>query len=386
MKVYHQGGHNLIWNKDSLMEDNAGSGIILSPVNDGPDKILALSSDLRHKSMFDSQFYVPSSKRGKLSDYHFFPSAALQEFSTVDFETECWDVAKNCVKWQVDAGFKTIIIPTRHYENLPANYLDDVKRCYLDPFMDAIQKIGFDGCVLLTTIVKPSQLIDEDQKNYLLNWMTGIENINGFYVIFEYNSPQKQIKDPIQLANSLNFIRSLRENDLEVHIAYNNTEGILYSLADPTSISMGSYENLRRFGAGRFREEEKQIMAQPNPRLYSGVLLQSIEFTYVQAIQRLYSGWRTLFEKSKYTPENFKPKENWNLKQPDLYKHFFLVFSEQVSSLPPLNERFTFLTEKIKIATEGFDNIRASGVVLDSNSDGSHLASWATAMNLFKGM
>ena len=384
MNIYHQGGHNLVWNLESLDQDGAGNGIIFSPVNDGPTRIMALEQSIRCCSLFDPQFYTPASERGKLSDYTFFPSAAMPEFTTFDFQSACWNIASQCVKWQAEAGFPYIVIPTRYFDDLPSDYFAQISACYIDPFLAAIAKIGFDGPILLTAIIKSRQIIDEEQRNDILNWLTSHQDIDGIYLIFESSSNSKQIKDPIYLAECMKFIRALKDNDLSVHIGYNNTEGLLYSLSGPDSICMGSYENLRRFAPTRFAEQEPQNMRQPNPRLYSAVLLQWIQFSYIQAIQQLYSGWENLFENTRYTPLNFRPLQKWNLRQPDLYKHFFLVFSQQVSALPEdLRERAKFLREEINRARMEFAAIDRAGVYLDDNSDGAHLNAWLTAIKLF---
>ncbi len=387
MKVFHQAGHNLVWNLHSLEKDGAGDGIIFSPVNDGPARIGSLSTEIRAKSLIDPQFYVPASGRGKLQEYPFFPSSVLDEFTTVDFETVCWDVASQCVNWQVESGFSEIIIPVRYYSDLPSDYFEQMLSCYIEPFIASAERFGYDGKILLTIIVKSSQMADSEQKNLLLNWVTGIPGIDGVYLIFEHSSPNKQIKDPVYLSNCLSFISVLKENDLIVNIGYTNTEGLLFSLAGPDSISMGVYENLRRFDPRRFEIQEEQHLRQPSPRLYSSVLCQWIEFTYVQAIQQLYGRWEDLFEQTHYMPMDFRPGANWNLKQPELYKHFFMVFSRQVASLHAnLDERSSQLKSTIAAARSAFSDIDSAGIPLDGNSDGSHLNAWQTAISLYERM
>jgi hypothetical protein len=72
--------------------------------------------------------------------------------------------------------------------------------------MKYIQETHADTPVLLTVIVKQEQLMNEEHKNLLLNWITGIKNIAGVYLIFENNFPSKQIKDAQYLFNALTFI------------------------------------------------------------------------------------------------------------------------------------------------------------------------------------
>jgi len=385
MKVYHQTGHNLVWNLDSLQQDQAGEGIIVSPVNTTMDQIRQLDASVRKSSLYDPQFYAPESERGKLPSYPFFPSSILDDFSTDDFESICWSIASDCVEFQMEMEFPYMTIPVRYYGDLPSDYLSQTLVCFIEPFVGAVEDLGYEGPVLLTTIVKQGQIVDDEQRNYLLNWLTGIQDIDGVYLIFEHDSPSKQIHNPVFLANALRFIRSLKDNYLEIHIGYNNTEGILYSVAGPDSISMGAYENLRKFDSRRFMEIAQQGRQQPSPRLYSGYLFQWVEFTYVQAIQQLYSNWEGLFEESPYTPTDFQPGHDWNLRQPELYKHFFIVFSSQVNDLVPnIEDRFAQVETLARRAMDSFRNIEEAGVLLDSNSDGAHLNAWITALNLFR--
>ena len=66
MLVYHQTGHNLVWNCDSYTADNAGAGLIFSPVNIQTEKIIKIDNSIKHVSFFDPQFYLLKELKGKL--------------------------------------------------------------------------------------------------------------------------------------------------------------------------------------------------------------------------------------------------------------------------------------------------------------------------------
>mgnify|MGYP003298760501 CR=1 FL=1 len=61
---------------------------------------------------------------------------------------------------------------------------------------------------------------DQDKLDELLNWMTGLSDIAGFYLIFENNFISKQIKNFDYLRKVLFFIDVLKHNEFEVHIGY----------------------------------------------------------------------------------------------------------------------------------------------------------------------
>ena len=239
--------------------------------------------------------------------------------------------------------------------------------------------------LVLTAIVKPIQLTDEEQKSNLLNWITGISQLAGIYLILENNFTSKQIKDALYLAKALEFIHSLKLNNLAVHLGYTNTEAFLYSIANPDSVSIGVYENLRSFGIKRFKNLEKGQMRGPNPRIYSGALLQWIDYGYLGAIQKIYSKWGTLFEESKYKPLMFTPSFQWHFQKPELYKHSFSVFANQITELPPdLSTRTNKVASLINTARTTFNEPTDAGIFLDPDSDGSHLSFWLTAISLYK--
>jgi len=114
-------------------------------------------------------------------------------------------------------------------------------------------------------------------------------------------------------------------------------------------------------------------------------LFQWVDYGYLGAIQTLYRDWRDLIQDSHYRPLMFTPEFKWHFQRPELYKHFFTVFSEQVATLQEQREtRIEHVQERLEGARRRFDEIEQSGVVLDSNSDGSHLPFWLTAINLYR--
>ena len=170
-----------------------------------------------------------------------------------------------------------------------------------------------------------------------------------------------------------------------VNIGYNDIEGILYYIASPDAISMGSYENLRRFEIRRFTTTPRQMQSPPIARLYSGKLFQFIDYRYIDSILSMYGNSKNIFEDSKYKPLMFKPEYNWHFQRPEPYKHFFLIFTEQIRSLPSsFEERIVFLRNSFRKAIDLFKEIIDSGVYLDENSDGSHLNFWLTALNRYE--
>ncbi len=385
MKIYHQTGHRYQWNLQSFVEDRTAHGLILSPVNIDSEKIKEIDRKIKEKSFFDPQYYLLKDCKGKLSTYDFFPANMKKGIKTSDYENLSDLSAEICIKFQLSEGFEYIVIPTRYYDELPSNYFEKMSEFFVEPFIKYINSKKIKKRILLTVIIKQIQIMDEEKRNEILNWITGIQEISGVYIIFENTYTSKQIKDSTYLLNVLTIIKALKDNDLEVHIGYNNTEGFIYSIANPESVCIGSYENLRSFNIKRFIAAESSVMQGPRARLYSRKLLQWIDYGYIGGIQKLYKDWNLIFEDSKYRPLMFKPDFKWHFQKKEPYMHYFLMFHKQLLELPEvITERIKYVKEKIEYAMITFDKIKESGVVLDSDSDGSHLPFWLTSINMYE--
>lgn len=385
MLIYHQCGHNFVWNMQSLLEDRAGDGLIISPVNVEADRIRdRIPRELLSNSWVDPQFYLPDDSKSKLATYPFFPANVLDGFSTTDYQNHAFEVAKACLIFQNDLGLKYLVIPTRYFEDLPDNYLEQLESLFLEPFVKAKRELRLTNPLFLTVITKPLHLEPGMPRDELLSWATSYAEVSGIYLIFDNNFHSKQIKDPKYLADALRFVRALRFNDLEVHIGYSGLEGLLFSVADPTSVSVGSYENLRSFDISRLVTREPSAQQGPRPRVYSGRLLQWIEDTALPPLRELMLDWKNLFDDSPYKEYLLDSENSLNFQRSEIYKHYFLLFSKQVAALPAVQHRTQHIKELVMDAMVLFEQIEASGVFLDPNSDHSHLPAWLNALAMYQ--
>lgn len=383
MKVYHQVGHNYKWNIDCY-NDGCGDGLILSPVNMESDKLLALPEDTRKRSFLDPQMYLLGTERASIGSYPFFPGNIKAGFSTTDLATSNTQIAQLCTDYQVQAQLEYVVIPIRYPDTTPSKYLEQMIGGFVMPFLEYKEQKGIDKQYLLTVVVKQSILTTSELRDELLNWMTGIQGIAGFYLIFDNDFHSKQIKDFDYLRNALFFIHVLKMNAYEVHIGYTNTEGLLLSAAMPDSVSIGAYENLRNFRISRFETPDGKRKQSPNPRLYSTKLLQWIEYTYIQSMEQMVPNYKIYFDDSKYRPLLFEPSFKWHFTKSELYKHYFEVFSKQIGNLPENQvERIEDIKNQIQQALSCYREIKKS-ILLDEDSDDSHLPTWFNALNAYQ--
>lgn len=386
ISVYHQCGHNDVWNFDIYNEDNIGDGFILCPkmrMNKGD--LITLDENIKKNSFFDPQFYQPRSDLKKLSEYDFFPNFLCDdEYNTTDFYEMSNISAEKCISFQLEQKYKHLIIPTVVYDETPQTYLESINQLYIEPFIKAIRGKDIEEReVLLTVVIKDSQLLDDNYTKELLNLITSYSEITGIYLVPYCKNSTKRIKDMRFIVNILKFINILKYNEMYIHVAYSDIEGLLYSLAGINSISIGTYENLRRFDLANFEERKQKGFSSPNKRIYSSRLFQWIDFNYL-GILKDFEKFDDLFEQNKYVTMEVPDDKDWHFKFPELYKHYMMAIYNQYKYLPDsYEERFNYIKGELLNAIELNKEISDFGILFNSDNDGSHLECWVTAINQF---
>lgn len=386
MEIYHQLGHMYQWNFQSLLDDHSGTGVILAPRYMDKEFVEGLDSSIKEKAIFDPQFFRPGFARSKLSSYKFFPDIATGGFETEDYgENYAGVCAEACLNFQIDNDFRYLVIPTRYFSGTPLDYIVDQQRLFIDPFLQVAESMGDQREIIIQLIINNAMIMEKDYSADLLNWITGLPNINGVYIIQEIYPREKQVKDPEFLYSFLHFVDVLSSNKLDVILGYLNNEAILYSLASPKIVTIGSYENLRMFNVRNYDPPpppDKQPRG-PVPRIYTTTLLQWLNHRYIGAIKRAIGP--EIFDYNRYQAIMFESTFRWHFTKPEIYKHYFLELSKQLLSIADIQpeERFRSVHNMMKEAASVFEHLEKKGVILDPDSDGSHIPAWLTAANQF---
>ena len=385
MELLHQAGHNAIWNFDSFAEDNAGDGVIIGPRYERKGRVEDLADEVKEASFFDPQFFLPSVARGKLDTYDFHPDVIASGFDTAEFAGEqAFESAKRCLAFQKEHGFRSLIIPTRHVKGMPTDLMGQLETLFVEPYLEAASEVAPNEELLLQMVLNDGMLQDQEYRDDLLNWVTSFQEIDGVYLLVEKKDRRKQIEDINFLFWMLRFIDDLRRTDMKVIVGYCNTEGVILSLADPTAVTMGSYENMRMFRIGTFQEREGRS-GPPTPRIFSAKMLQWIDHNYIGAIERaLGEKKEDIFEDNTYRATLFDDSFEWHFTKPSLYKHSFLVYDDLISDIPdnPGEDRLRHVNALLERARTYFNEIGRS-VVFDRDGGSKHLAPWQTAVNQF---
>jgi hypothetical protein len=248
LQLLHQVGHNSNWNVESFQQDNCGDGLILSPLHQNHSIVERLGPTTRSASIFDPQFYLPSSRKPKLLTYPFFPETVDGGFQTSTFTTHAANVAEQCVEFQRNMGFRTIVVPTRFIDQMYSDYVARQRRFTVDAFMEAAQR----DTVCLSLAVTDAMIQDEGFRGRLLNWATSYPNVDEVYLMYQHTRDTKQIQDAAFLSACLQFFREIVGSGLRLIIGYTNIEGLLFATAADLTITIGSFENTRIFSIEKF--------------------------------------------------------------------------------------------------------------------------------------
>jgi hypothetical protein len=383
--ILHQVGHFPSWNIDSFIQDKCGDGLILSPVHQARNSVEKMSEEVKRRSLFDPQYYLPNSQKSKLSTYDFFPEVISNGFSTSDFPLVALKSAQMCVEFQLAQQFSGIVIPARFVEQLTPRYFEKQEEYTIVPFLKVLSNLGVSKPIYLTLPLTAAMLQDEESHRQLLNWVTGFPEISGVYLLVHDDRPSKQIRSRELLSGYLDFVHLLTGADLSVIAGHLNTESLLFTCMSNVSVTFGSFENTRMFSMDKFLESDEERRA-PKPRIYLPPLMNWIQ--YDQALQIRNEApdlWDRIYIPTKYADEVLNADVDPYFNQPGLYKHHFLCLQRQVRSFADLQPREAYyaLRAALKAAIALYQDLEESAFDLDNHGSGAHLQAWLDSLNGF---
>jgi hypothetical protein len=376
-KVFHQVGHNFSWNIQSFTDDSCGDGLILSPVHQDPGSVEKLPSKIRAASMFDPQFYLPSSQKPKLKAYSFFPETFVNGFNTIGFEAAAKQAATECIDFQIHQGFQNIVIPVRYLDQMYSDFIEQHERFSVIPFLEALPKK--DRPVCLTLALTSHMIQDEKFRNHVLNWVTKYPEID---LIYSIERETKQIQSSDFLSSALAFAKEISDTGLELIIGYQNTESLLFTLIENITVTFGTFENTRIFSIDKFLVTEEERRG-PKPRIYLPGLLNWVQFEQVKQIRSSAKKvWEKAYMPSKYSELVLDRKIDPYFNQPELYKHHLYCMQEQFNQLNEINtkERALLIGEWIKNANSLYSELEDIGLMIEKHGNGAHLSPWNIAV------
>ena len=378
--LLHQVGHNANWNIESFLNERCGDGLVLCPLHQALPTIEKLAPATRAASLFDPQFYLPNSRKRKLLSYPFFPEQASGGFQTGTFAEHSSQVAQACVDFQIDQGFRKIVVPTRFLKEMYPEYFQMQEEFSVNPFL----AVAGNRPLCLSLAVKASMIRHASWRRMLLDWITHFHQVDELYLMYEFERDTKQVQDADFLRETLRFFREVMGTGLQLTIGYTNTEGLLYSAIGDPNITMGAFENTRIFSEDKFVESDGAVRG-PKARIYLAGLLNWVQFEDAQRIRTLAPEiWRQVYHPTEWAENALSQAVEPTFNQPALYKHYFLNMQAHVNELRAmsLDERRSMLKRRVAHAQRMYQALE-SRLPLERHGRNGHLASWAEALETF---
>jgi hypothetical protein len=255
MAAYLQQGHGS-W---GLLEEPAVGtydGIVLSPVNDGPDSVRAGLARLgeqrsRYEVILDPQLYNPAIDKGKLNEWSYYPA----DFATANHADVSWwsDRGRDIVSQAAELGVNAICSPAM----FPRHFTDDYYRFTVEVADSTAQHATDHGIDTLLTAIVPLKDLSNPGRAMQIASILSSSDCERIYLTFlaEDVQPREPLCDGQGLPTAVHLVRLL-SRQMRVHVAFCSHDLVLWKLAGAADVSSGKYFNLRRFTPGRWQDDE----------------------------------------------------------------------------------------------------------------------------------
>lgn len=255
MASYLQFGHDS-WNLLDEQDVGSYSGLVLSPVNDGPTDVqvrLARMGERRRELevILDPQMYNPAVDKGKMDQWAYFSA----DFATADHADAGWwsqrgrEIVEQGAELGVDAVCSPALVPrafTDDYYSLMVEVADATKR-YADEHGMA---------TLLTAIVSLRDLASPARAMAIASILSRSKCGRVYLTLLNEDVPPREpLRDGAGIPTAVHLVRLLA-GEMRVHVAFASHDLVLWKCAGATDISTGKFMNLRRFSPGRWQEDE----------------------------------------------------------------------------------------------------------------------------------
>ena len=380
MKINHLIGHNGAWNYSIYSEDGIGHEFIMSYLFFSSVNKKILNSlefkfvDLNLYFLSHEEVYIDYEKDGKKSQSKV--NKKLIEKGIVCKKAGDFKINYDLFLKELDRfKYENILIPFFDY-NLDLKDKLALNSEKIKEFRENVKQQK----EYLSYVVSYDELKNEENFERILTWITKFD-IKGVYLILKDES-SSEIKEDIEgLKKYIELIETLKENDLEVHLGYNNNESFLLSVAMPDSITLGTYKNLRIFSKNNFIARQTK---KANFKVFSPLLLNTIQQTYVENIE---AELRDNEKLNKYFPLNkylvLKPEtSNWQFKEPAVYKYHMFELYKLLKKLPPnKKERKKYIIEKLNKSIEEYNFLTNElRIRFDPKDSGDFLYKWLSVL------
>lgn len=381
MKVTHVLGHNSNWNVESYLEHNIGEYFLITAfthgINYDSKKLLKKVHDV---SMIDLQFYGKRKsakiEKGKLSEFSFHPANCSKgEVTSVYFE----NCVKQAIQFQKEKKIENIIIPLFYENEKVKDIISTIKT--LNKYVSELNREN--KKYFMTLPFANHIIIDKDKVEEILFACTDMDIcFDGYFITCE-NKPEfrRKLTTDIKIFRNLSrILKTLKQQNFETIYAYANWDVIIYlAQTDIDYVTIGTYENLRKFDIKRFTEDESG--GGSKGFYFSEKLLNMIRADDVTLIRETDNLHIIRNEKNIFSDIILKEGYPWNIHKPDINKNYLLSISRllhKISNIMDFELRKKYVMGLIDTAINNYNNLESKHVYLNNESSNYHLNIWKT--------
>ena len=251
MATYHQMGHH----SENLISDGnlcSYKGAVLSPVNIDEERMRVSIAHRRSDNfemIFDPQLYFPSTDRGYLPEWSYFPS----DVDTAEQSSIRWwrnivnRLSGTIERLQPHAACSPAIVP-RVYSN--EYYMLNQQVASL--LQERLARHGIE--VLQTLIVSLSELSEERRSAEIASIATS-STVNRVYLVLIADlAPRYELQDTNGIKGAMKLIRYLSSAGVHILVSFSSSDQLLWKFSGAQDCATGKFFNLRRFTPSRFKE------------------------------------------------------------------------------------------------------------------------------------
>lgn len=252
MPVYHQMGHD---SENLLREPNLQqfSGAILSPVNYDAvrisQQIASFADRPTFELIFDPQLYVPTSERGFLREWTYFPD----DVDTADLDSDAWwdglltSLAEECAS----LGQIKVCSPAV----LPRVYTDEFFSALLSAANGLQERLNpFGLSAIQTAVVGLAELAIEGRPLRIASILSQTSLDRLYLILMGTTEPRRELADVEEIKGAMRLISELSRSGIRVMTGYSSSDMLLWRHAGAADCATGKFFNLRRFTRSRFEE------------------------------------------------------------------------------------------------------------------------------------
>jgi len=381
MEIIQILGHNSKWNLDIYAEQEIGDLFLITAYTHG-------SSFLSKKpfqkiipySIIDLQFYgkkETTSAKGKLSEFSFHPVNIEEENLTNVYFENCM---KEAIKFQINNGFKRIIIPHFYENEEVSDIISTIKM--INNYVKSIKEEN-EVEFYMTLPFANHIIIDRDKVEQILVACTDMEIVFDGYFLTCETKPEAKKKLTTELKIFKNFskvLKTLKWQGFKTIYAYANWDALLYlAQTDIDYITIASYENLRNFDIKRYTEDRSGGASKGF--YFSEKLLNMIKADDLTKIRNTNNMHLISNEKNIFSEVILNDNYHWNIHKPDVNKNYMLSIArllKRISSIENIEERKKYVLHLIDNANKYYNELEKRNVFLEYESSNYHLNFWKT--------